>query len=234
MSRPARALIDLPAIRHNYRLARQLGGGKAAAIIKANAYGHGAIRVAQALADEADAFGVACIEEALELRESGIHGQPILLLEGVFSPDELDAVDRLNMSITVHTDAQLEWLLQARPQRPLDVFLKLDTGMHRLGFAPARARGLYDRLRACPHVGQITLMTHFARADEVNEDFTTTQLQRFRRAAAELGSPLSMANSAAILAWPDAQADWVRPGIMLYGADPLDQPNAHSASCELP
>ncbi len=230
MSRPAKATINLNAIRANYRLAKQCSGGKAAAIIKANAYGHGAVRVAQALSSEADAFGVACIEEALELRESGITTR-IMLLEGVFTPDELSAVDRLDMTVVIHTQEQLTWLLAARPERPLAVMLKLDTGMHRLGFAPENVQAIYTQLAQCPHVGDITLMTHFSRADEVDEAFTATQIARFQAAVATLKVPLSLANSAGVLAWPAARADWVRPGIMLYGADPLDQPNAHS--CQL-
>lgn len=227
MGRPAKATIDLNAIRHNYQLAKQISDGKAAAIIKANAYGHGAVRVAQTLSDEADAFGVACIEEALELRESGISPR-IMLLEGVFTPDELELVDRLNMTTVVHTPEQLQWLLAARPERKLDVLIKLDTGMHRLGFAPEQAHDVYAQLVDCAHVGEITLMTHFSRADEVNEAFTATQMARFQDAIDGLSVPMSLANSAGLLAWPQAHADWVRPGIMLYGADPLDQPNEHS------
>lgn len=250
MARPARARIDLSAIRHNYRLAKQISGTKAAAIVKANAYGHGAVKVASALAADADAFGVACIEEALELCESGIK-QPVLLLEGIFTPDELALVDRLGMKIAVHSPEQVQWLLAARPSRPLDVFLKLDTGMHRLGFAPEQVAEIYATLKACEHVGSITLMSHFARADEVAEPFSTTQIQRFQQATEHLPAPVSMANSAGIMAWPEShragrparrlataksakaakssdsagQDDWVRPGIMLYGADPLDKPN---------
>lgn len=242
MARPACARIDLGAIRHNYRLAKQLSGTRAAAIIKANAYGHGAVKVAEALADDADAFGVACIEEALELCESGIK-QPVMLLEGIFRPDELAQVDRLGMKIAVHTPEQLQWLLAAKPSRKLHVFLKLDTGMHRLGFPPEQAHERYAALKACDHVGEITLMTHFARADEVNEPFSATQIQRFQQATSGLPAPVSLANSAGILAWPDshragrpvnadshssAENDWVRPGILLYGADPLDEPNSDS------
>lgn len=227
MSRPARALINLEAIRHNYRLAKSLSGQAAVAIIKANAYGHGAVRVAQGLAAEADAFGVACIEEALELRESGI-SQPILLLEGVFTPDELALAARLDFPITVHTDTQLQWLLDAQLEQPLTVFLKFDSGMHRLGFALARMRELYFRLQQCQHVASVTLMSHFARADETGSEFTPLQWQRFQRASAELSAPHCLANSAAILNWPETHGHRVRPGIMLYGADPLDRPSESS------
>ncbi|MGB1254219.1 MAG: alanine racemase [Thiolinea sp.] len=228
MGRPAKARIDLAAIQHNYQLAKRISGSKAAAIIKANAYGHGAVRVAQALQNEADAFGVACIEEALELRESGITPQ-ILLLEGVFTPDELVLADRLNMAVALHTPEQLQWLLAARLQNKLNVFLKLDTGMHRLGFSPELAREIYAQLKDCAHVGSVTLMTHFSRADEVNENFTAVQIDRFVAAVKGIEAQSSLANSAGLLAWPAAHGDWVRPGIMLYGADPLDQANQYSA-----
>nr|HPQ97329.1 alanine racemase [Thiolinea sp.] len=182
MARPAQALIDLEAIRHNYREARRLAPQtRAFAIVKANAYGHGAVRVAQALAAEADGFGVACIEEALELRESGISNR-IVLLEGIFTPDEMELAGNAGLDLVLHTPEQLEWLLQARLARPLDVMLKVDTGMHRLGFTPSDVPAVFTRLRACAQVDNITLMTHFARADEAGVDVTLQQLTRFHTA----------------------------------------------------
>ncbi|HPY42586.1 MAG TPA: alanine racemase, partial [Thiolinea sp.] len=128
MARPALAVIDLNAIRHNYRLAKSLAAhSKAFAIIKANAYGHGAVKVAQALESEADGFGVACIEEALELRAAGIKA-PILLLEGIFTADELMLADRESLSLTVHNQQQLAYLLVAKPKNKFKIFLKIDTG----------------------------------------------------------------------------------------------------------
>src|SRR5690606_37684167 len=135
LMRPARALIDLAALRHNYRLARELGGHKAIAVVKADAYGHGAVRCARALEPEADGFGVACIEEALELREAGIRA-PILLLEGFFEADELALIDRHDLWCVVQAQWQIDAIERARLARPLTVWLKLDTGMHRLGLAP--------------------------------------------------------------------------------------------------
>ncbi|MBK8452340.1 MAG: alanine racemase [Thiofilum sp.] len=218
--RPARALINLKALHHNYHYAKSLAPhSKAAAIIKANAYGHGAIVVARALHD-ADAFGVACIEEALELREAGIT-QPIVLLEGVFTPDELPLAARYQLMVAVHCVEQVIWLEQAKLIQPLAVWLKIDTGMHRLGFAPEQVASIYARLNACSHVATITLMTHFARADEVECEATTRQIERFNKAIQGIDAPLSIANSPAILAWPKARLDWVRPGIMLYGATPI-------------
>ena len=231
MSRPARARVDLAAIRHNYRYAKSLAtGARAVAVVKANAYGHGAVAVARALAAEADAFGVACAEEAMELRESGI-GNPILLLEGMFDPRELDLVDRHGLTPVIHSREQLAWLLNARPSRRLDVWLKMDSGMHRVGLAPADFGDAYARLAGCDHVAGIVLMSHLARADELECPATHDQLERFEAHAGAIRAPRSLANSAAIMSWPQAHGDWVRPGIMLYGATPL--PAEHPASAGL-
>lgn len=225
MARPAIAVIDLEAIRHNYRLAKKLTSkAQAFAIIKANAYGHGAVKVAQALEPEADGFGVACIEEALELRDSGIKA-PILLLEGIFTPDELVLADSESLSLVVHNQQQLESLLVAKPKNKFKIFLKIDTGMHRLGFAPSEVKALWFALQQCKHIESITLMTHFARADEIHSDYTLRQLQEFKAAVTGLEAPHCLANSPAILAWPAAHTDYVRPGLMLYGASPFAEPN---------
>lgn len=231
MARPALAVIDLNAIRHNYRLAKSLAANSQAfAIIKANAYGHGAVKVAHALALEADGFGVACIEEALELRESGIK-LPLLLLEGVFTPDELMLADRESLSLVVHNQQQLDSLLVAKPKNRFKIFLKIDTGMHRLGFAPSEVKALWFALQACKHIESVTLMTHFARADELNSHYTLQQLQCFKDAVTGLAAPYCLANSPAILAWPAAHYHCVRPGLMLYGASPFAEP--HDAAKQL-
>lgn len=223
MARPICALVDLAAIRDNARYVRTLApASRLLAVIKANAYGHGAVAVARTLGAEVDGFGVACTEEALELRHAAVE-QPILLLEGVFDPSELPLLDQLQLMTVVHDARQLEWILRARPQRPLRVWLKIDTGMHRLGLAPEPALAAYRQLADCPHVGELLLMTHFARADETDPTPTDQQLARFDRLSRELPALRSLANSAAILARPDAHADWVRPGIMLYGPSPLEQ-----------
>ncbi len=229
MSRPARARIDLTAVRHNYRQAKALAPGvRALAIVKANAYGHGAVAVARALGNEADAFGVSCIEEAVELREANI-GAPILLLEGVFEPRELPLVEAYNLATVVHRLEQLEWLVSARPARRLDVWLKMDSGMHRIGLAPEALRSAYQRLAECPHIGALVLMTHFARADELACTATREQIACFDRHVAGIPAPHSLANSAGLMAWSDARRDWVRPGIMLYGASPLAADHPASA-----
>jgi alanine racemase len=184
------------------------------------------VPLARALGEEADAFGVACSEEAMELRESGI-GNPIVLMEGVFDPAEIAAAAVHGFTIAVHSQTQLDWLLAAHPPRPLDVWLKIDTGMHRLGFPPARLAEVHAQLAGCRHVGHIVLMTHFARADETDQPATLNQLARFRAGADGIETALSLANSAAVLAWPDAHADWIRPGLMLYGASPVDGGRQH-------
>lgn len=222
MSRPTFAIIDTQAFVANYRYARSLAPqARALAVIKANGYGHGALALAQALGDEADAFGVACSEEAMELRESGIRN-PIVLLEGVFDPAEITRAALHGLMPTVHSQTQLEWLLAARPAHPLTVWLKLDTGMHRLGLAPAELAEAYRRLADSPNIAGVVLMTHFACADETGNPATERQLALFRRTVDGIEAPLSLANSAAVMAWPDTHGDWIRPGIMLYGSSPLD------------
>jgi alanine racemase len=222
--RPARALIDLAALRHNYRLARELGGHKALAVVKADAYGHGAVRCAQALQDEADGFGVACIEEALELREAGIRG-PILLLEGFFEADELALIEAHDLWFVVQADWQIDALERARPARPYTVWLKLDSGMHRLGLAASAYRASLQRLQAMPHVRDVVAMTHFARADELDCARTQEQLAVFQEVCDELQLPRSLSNSPALLGWPGVRAEWARPGLMLYGATPFAGPH---------
>lgn len=148
--RPAHAIIDLAAIRHNYGVAKSTAPkARAIAIIKANGYGHGAVEVGKTLSPIADGFGVACIEEALELRESGV-SNPMLLLEGIFEPDEMKLVDQYRFSIAVSTQQQLSWLLSSNIKQPIDVFLKIDSGMHRLGIEPEDAKEAYTKLNACP------------------------------------------------------------------------------------
>lgn len=218
--RPARALIDLDALRHNYRLARRLGGGKALAVVKADAYGHGAVACARALDAEADGFAVACIEEALELRQAGI-AAPILLLEGFFDAAELPLIVEHRLWCAVASPWQVEAIAAYAAPRPLCLWLKLDSGMHRLGLAPDEFRAAHARLSALPQVERVVLMSHFARADELDSARTGEQLDVFRQASAGLAGETSLSNSPALLGWPQVRSDWVRPGLMLYGADPF-------------
>ena len=226
--RPARALIDLQALRNNYQLARQASGAKALAVVKADAYGHGAVRCAQALAGDVDGYAVACIEEALELRAAGI-SQPILLLEGFFEADELALIEQHELWCVVHSSWQLEAIERTPLQRPLTVWLKLDSGMHRVGLHPAEYRDAHQRLLASGKVEKVVLMSHFARADELDCPCSNEQLAQFEQARAGLQAEVSLRNSPAILGWPSIPSDWVRPGIMLYGATPFEQAQEFAA-----
>ncbi|MQT56190.1 alanine racemase [Pseudomonas sp. FSL R10-0399] len=220
--RPARALIDLQALRHNYQLAREVTGAKALAVIKADAYGHGAVRCAQALEAEADGFAVACIEEALELHAAGIRA-PILLLEGFFEADELPLIVEHDLWCVVHSLWQLDAIEQATLAKPIQVWLKLDTGMHRVGLHPSEYQSAYQRLQASGKVAKIVLMSHFARADELDSLRSVEQVAVFLAARDDLSAEVSLRNSPAILGWPSVPSDWVRPGLMLYGATPFEQ-----------
>ena len=226
--RPARALIDLQALRHNYQLAREVTWAKALAVIKADAYGHGAVRVAQALEAEADGFAVACIEEALELRAAGIRA-PVLLLEGFFEADELPLIVEHDFWCVVHSLWQLEAIEQAALRKPLTVWLKLDSGMHRVGLHPKDYHEAYQRLLASGKVAKIVLMSHFARADELDCVRSNEQVAVFEAARQGLSAEVSLRNSPAVLGWPQVPSDWVRPGIMLYGATPFEQAQEQAA-----
>lgn len=226
--RPAHALIDLDALRANYRFARQTGQARALAVIKADAYGHGAVRCAQALEPDADGFAVACIEEALELRQAGIRA-PILLLEGIFEPDELALLAEHRLWCVVHAIWQVEAIERARLQAPLTCWVKLDSGMHRVGLDPEQFEQSWQRLRMSRNVERLVLMSHFAQADELDEPATPKQLACIERARQSLEAEVSLCNSPSLLGWPQVLAvqgsqDWLRPGIMLYGASPFDAP----------
>jgi alanine racemase len=225
MTRPARARIDLEALQHNFGHVRQAApDSRIIAIVKANAYGHGLLPVAQALR-AADAFGVACMEEAVALREAGFD-QRLLLLEGLFGADDIGLINGYRLDVVIHHPVQLELLEGGRLTRPLDVWLKIDTGMHRLGFAPAAVAAASARLAAIPRVATVRYLTHFACADEPANDHTRRQSGLFTETLQSLAGERSLANSAAILGWPETRADWVRPGIMLYGGSPLAGRNA--------
>jgi len=190
------------------------------AVIKADAYGHGLLRAASAL-KSADGFALLELDAAIRLRDAG-YRQPILLVEGFFSTEELALIEQYHLSAVIHHSEQLAMLSAFKRRGGLDVFLKLNTGMNRLGFVPEQFPAALEVLKTSPVVGQITLMTHFARADEpADEDSVSAQSQRFNAAAAGRNLPCSLANSAAILRYPETHADWVRPGIMLYGASPF-------------
>lgn len=222
MTRPARVVIDIAALHHNLsRIRNAAPTSKVMAIVKADAYGHGIERVAQALSS-VDAFGVACLEEAEQLRYSGIT-QPVLMLEGPYSLSEMNRIHAMNLDIVVHHESQLQMLEQANLMTPVNVWLKIDSGMHRLGFKPEDADAAWQRLLACNNViNPPRLMTHFACANELDNPMTMDQVHVFNSACGQLETERSLANSAAIIGWPDTHADWVRPGLMLYGVSPME------------
>jgi len=225
MPRPLLAHIDLSALRHNLGVARRCAPqSRTMAVIKANGYGHGVLRAARAL-NAAEGFAVLNVSEAVALRKAGFN-QTILLLEGFFSADELPALAEHRLVSVVHCAKQIEMLEAFGLSVRLDVFLKINTGMNRLGFRPEVFTSALDRLQSCPAVGTITLMTHFASADEASG--IAAQLACFDGLAAGREMPRSMANSAAILRHPAAHGDWVRPGIMLYGSSPFADESAQS------
>lgn len=216
--RPILATVYQQALAHNLNVVKQLAPrSKVMAVVKANGYGHGLFNVAHGL-NEADGFAVLGLNEAIDLREAGFT-QTILLLEGVFDARELNIAASYYVDVVVHCQQQLDMLLQASLIAPVHVHLKMNTGMNRLGFTPDAYLQAYDALTACVNVSGITLMTHFATADE--EIGIDAPLDVFNNIAQSLPNPKSVANSASILRYPDARLDWVRPGIMLYGASPV-------------
>lgn len=218
MSRILRALIDTAAIQHNLKRVRQLAPNSSViAMVKANGYGHGLVSVAKSLF-AADSLGVACVEEAVQLRQSGIT-QPILLMEGFFSAEELAEVCAQKIDSVIHSAYQLE-IIEKHLKLPTRVWIKIDTGMNRLGFPIQDAQQAIIRLQANPKVKILGIMTHFAKADDLNSDMTAKQTTEFfKNIPAHF--PKSLANSAGIIQWPDAHANWVRPGLMLYGISPI-------------
>jgi alanine racemase len=222
MSRVARATVDLSALRHNLALVRRAAPrSRVLSVLKAHAYGHGLMPVAQALAADSDGFAVACLEEALPLREAG-HRHRMLLLEGAFSADEIAVAAAQRLDLVVHSSWQLAQLARHPPDAVVDVWVKVNTGMNRLGFAADEVAAVTAQLQRMPGVGRIRHMTHLASADDRNDPvLTPRQLATFDAATAGFDGERSAANSAAALGWPAAQLDWVRPGICLYGASPF-------------
>lgn len=218
--RPLVATIRLENLLHNYRLAKQRHGGRCLATVKANAYGHNAVECARYLEPEADGFAVAFLEEALQLRNAGIT-KPILLLEGVFEAAELALVERFDLWFAVQSLTQLEMIEAASPAKPYQVWLKMDSGMHRAGFFPQDYATAHHRLIATGKVSAIVKMTHFAQADEPGLPATQHQIETFDAAVAGLSGDESVANSAGILCHERAHKSWGRPGIILYGSSPL-------------
>lgn len=222
-----RATLRAGALAHNLRMVRRLAPqSRVMAVIKANAYGHDIVPTARALA-AADAFAVARLEEALVLRVAGINHR-IVLLEGIFSEQELLAAARERLDMVVHAEAQLAMLEAWQGRERLAVWVKLDTGMNRLGFRAEEFHGALSRLQKLKSVDEIRLMTHLVAADERANPLTSLQLQRFDELTSDLRYERSIANSAGLIAWPQTQQQWVRPGLMLYGISPFEDTTAAS------
>ncbi len=225
------AHIDLQALEHNFSVAKKQAGARhIMAMVKANAYGHGAVQVAQTLT-KADAFGVACLSEALQLREAGIT-QKIVVMSGVMHPGELPIFVDNTIDIVVHNLEQIAMLAELKQPHVVSVWLKVDTGMHRLGILPEDFHTAYTALAQLECVKQpITVMTHLADADNVDTQFTQQQLQAFKELTHNMSSSKSIGNSAALLSYQNSLEQWVRPGIMLYGASPFAHKSAEE--CDL-
>ncbi|XQW87007.1 alanine racemase [Thalassotalea piscium] len=221
--RTATATIDLAALVDNFNVIKSLApNSKVLAVLKANAYGHGFERIAKAL-PQADAFGVARIDEALALRASGVV-KPIVLLEGFFETSDLPILAVNNLQTVIHNEQQLKAICNASIDRPLKVWLKVDTGMHRLGIDPKDFSYYYQKLSNNKNVlPSVILMSHLGCADELNNKITTSQLSLFEEVTSGTDNELSLANSAALCNWPSTRYDWVRPGLLLYGVSPIKQ-----------
>ena len=226
MTRAAHAVINLGALQHNLRRAKKaVPRSQQFSVIKANGYGHGLVPVAQAL-NESDGFAVASVEEALELKAAGV-AQPILLLEGFFHSDELEQIQKNDFQIVVHQEQQLSTLEdlpanKTSQQKAITVWLKVDTGMHRLGFDPDDIPEIYQRLKNCDLVKKpLRLMTHLANADDIYNNATLQQIKLFKTVLTDEKIERSIANSAGILGWMGSYSDLARPGILLYGVSPF-------------
>ena len=218
--RPLIATIDTAALKHNLAVVRRHAPrSKVLAVLKANAYGHGVLRAAAALAD-AEGYALVELEDAVRLREAG-YRQRIVLLGGFFGPDELPLLARHRIGAVVHSLEQVAALDGLAAGAGFDVLLKLTTGMNRLGFSPRDYREVRERLVRNPGIGTVTIMTHFASADEPRG--VAWQMERLRSCEGQDAHPRTFANSAAILRHPETHADWVRPGIMLYGCSPFTE-----------
>ncbi len=235
LSRPAHIRIHSQSLRHNLlQVKKAAPQAKTMPALKANAYGHGLVATAETLADIADGFMLACLAEALALRDAHI-AQPLMVIQGAQSDADLQLALEKNIRLVVHDETQLKRLADFKPKskprskseskhnQRLAITLKLDTGMHRLGLAPEKIQLIYQQLKQHPAIHpDIWLMSHFACADEPDNTMTHEQINNFEHYTAALDAPKTLANSAGILAWPESHRDWVRPGIMLYGSSPIN------------
>lgn len=221
-SRSATALISRDALAHNLARLREMAGGtRVMAAVKANAYGHGIAGIAADIAAGTDALAVASVEEGMALRTLS-ESAAIVVLEGARSGDELKMAMEHRLQVVVHCHEQVNDLAALSNTEPLTVWFKIDTGMNRLGFRTEQAQAAWDRLRTLSAVGAIRLMTHLAKADARNDEMTAKQLHRFEATTRGWPGERSIANSAGLCAWPDTHADWVRPGLAVYGVSPFE------------
>ena len=225
MPRPIRATISAAALAHNFMVAKAYAGGaKLWAVIKANAYGHGLERSARAL-EGADGYAVLDFQEAARLRLAGIR-QPILMLEGFFKPGDLPLLNKYSLTPVIHNAEQVEMLRRSELAGEIGVYVKVNSGMNRLGFTMDGLRPAYNAIRMHPQVRGVTLMTHFADAD--GPSGIKAQLDWFEEITKGLEAPRSLANSAALIRFPETRSGWVRPGIMLYGCSPFAERSAEA------
>lgn len=223
--RTATALIDSEALLHNYQVVQEKSAnGHVLAVLKANGYGHGLETIAKILSSHdtnVDAFGVARLDEAIALRNAGIK-KPIVLLEGFFNTDDIHLLVKYNLQTIIHNQTQLSAIVAADLASPIKAWLKVDTGMHRLGVNAEDFNDFYQQLKTSENVDDdLVIMSHLACADNTNDDTTDQQLALFNMLTASCEDKKSMANSAGICAWPNSHFNWVRPGIMLYGISPV-------------
>lgn len=235
--RTATAVIDLVSLEQNLKAIKaKVPKSQVLAVLKANAYGHGLERIATALVNKSkfqDAFGVARIDEAIALRAAGIVN-PIVLLEGFFSEEDLPILAINNLQTVVHTEEQLKAIELAGLDKPLKVWLKVDTGMHRLGVMPEQFDSFYQRLMASNNVhAEIVLMSHLSCADDLLNHRTSEQTALFEELTLSKNCKRSMANSAGICAWPETHYQWVRPGLMLYGVSPMIETASEQNAIEI-
>lgn len=223
--RRARITIDANALAHNLKCVREfVSGAKVMAVIKADAYGHGMSFAAEAFSD-ADMFAVAMPEEAYALRSDGVE-KPIIVLQGFINSSELQRFSDLGISTVVHQRSQLDALMAASLTSPIDAWLKVDTGMNRLGIKLAEVDDYFGLLRNCGNVSKVYLMSHFSNADDINKATNNNELESFIKVTNDIDVDCSMANSAAVIGMPASHFEVVRPGIMLYGSSPIAERTA--------
>ncbi len=222
MPRPTSMHIDIDALLHNFNCVQKLApNSKIISMVKANAYGHGLKRIAKALS-MTHAFGVACLEEAKIIRKNGLQNS-IVLMAGFFTREDLKEASSISCECVIHELWQIDALCQCDLKNPIKIWMKINTGMNRLGFMPQEVNDFYSRLKNCKNVnGLPRLMTHFADADSPNKSTTKSQINIFNQVTRDLSGEKSLANSAGILVFPKAHADWIRPGIILYGVSPFN------------